>query len=156
MPRRTGEYMTPRVHALLACLLVFVSAVLSFAQGGTGGTILGTVVDASGAVVANADVIITNTATNVARPTKTTESGDYTFPYLSPGVYKVSVEARGFQKSVVDNITLAVAQQARVNLTLKTGAVSEVVEVQAGAVALDTDTSTVAQTVTQRQVDQLP
>ena len=148
--------MTPRVHALLACLLVFVSAVLSFAQGGTGGTILGTVVDASGAVVANADVTITNTATNVARPTKTTESGDYTFPYLTPGVYKVSVEVKGFQTSVVDNITLAVAQQARVNLTLKTGAVTEVVEVQAGAVALDTDTSTVSQIVTQKQVDQLP
>ena len=146
--------MTSRVHALLACLLIFVSAVLSFSQ--SGGTILGTVVDSSGAVVPNADVTITNTATNVPHPTKTTDSGDFTLPFLAPGNYKVMVEAKGFQRAVVDNVTLVVAQQARVNVTLKTGSVSEVVEVKASSVALDTDSATISQTITQKQVDQLP
>jgi len=68
----------------------------------------------------------------------------------------VTVTAAGFQKGVVDNINLNVAQQARANVALKTGAVTESVEVQAGSVQLDTDTSAIAQTVTQKQVEQLP
>ncbi len=145
-----------RVYTLLACLLVFAPTVLLSAQGGAVGTILGTVTDSSGAVVPNAHVIITNTATNVVHPAKTTNTGDYTLPYLAPGVYRVSVEASGFEKAVVENVTLAVAQQERINVILKVGAATETVEVQAGTVALDTDSSTVSQIITQKQVEQLP
>ena len=68
----------------------------------------------------------------------------------------MTVEARGFQKSVVDGVVLVVAQEARANVTLKPGATSETVEVQANAVALETDSATVSQTVTQQQVNELP
>src|SRR5689334_1601210 len=128
---------------VLATFLLFAGALL-YAQGGAVGTILGTVTDSSGAVVADAEVTITNVGTNAAHSTKTTGSGDFTVPFLAPGNYKVTVEAKGFQKGVVDNITLAVAQQARANVILKAGSTSEVVEVQASAVALDTDSSTVS------------
>ena len=147
--------MSKKISTLVVALFLLLSSALLHAQGAVG-TILGTVTDSSGAVVADADVTITNLATNVAHSAKTTGSGDYTVPYLAPGVYKVDVVAKGFQKSTVDNIPLAVAQQARANVTLKAGSTSEVVEVQASAVALDTDSSTVSQTVTQKQVDQLP
>ena len=73
-----------------------------------------------------------------------------------PGTYRVTVQAAGFQKSVTDNVGLVVDQQARANVSLKTGTVSETVEVQASAAALDTDSSAVSQTVTERQVDELP
>ena len=145
-----------KVHILLVCLFVIVSAGLLYGQGGANGTILGTVTDNSGAVVANVKVEVTNVATGVTTTGQTSSSGDFTAPYLQPGIYNVTVNAPGFQKSVADNINLAVAQQARVNVIMKPGLVSETVEVQASAVSLDTDTAAVTQQVSQKQVEQLP
>ena len=88
--------------------------------------------------------------------TQSSSTGDFTVPYLLPGTYRVTVEVPGFQKSVTDNVGLVVGQQARVNVTMKTGTVSESVEVNANAVSLDTDSSAISQIVTQKQVDQLP
>lgn len=149
--------MSMMTRNFLLCLLIVLSTqVLLFGQAGATGTILGTVTDNSGAVVANAAVAITNLATGVTKKTATSSSGDFTAPYLQPGTYKVEVEAPGFQKSVLQNIGLVVAQEVRANVTMKPGAVSETVEVQANAVALDTDSATVSQTVTQQQVNELP
>ena len=134
-----------RVHSLVVCLFVIVSAGLLYGQGGANGTILGTVTDNSGAVVGNASVDVTNVATGVVTHTEHQLNGDFTAPYLAPGTYRVTVQAPGFQKAVADNITLAVAQQARVNVAMKPGPVSETVEVQASAVSLDTDSAAVAQ-----------
>jgi len=145
-----------KVHQFLVCLFVIVSAGLLFGQGGANGTILGTVTDNSGAVVANARVDVTNVATSVTSHTQTSSEGNFTVPYLAPGAYRVTVEAPGFQKAVAENIVLAVAQQARVNVSMKPGAVSESVEVQANAVSLDTDSSAVSQLISQKQVEQLP
>src|SRR5579862_4327692 len=148
--------MSTMTRNFLLCLLMILATGLVFGQVGATGTVLGTVADNSGAVVANAGVSITNIATGVSKKTTTSSSGDFNFPYLQPGTYKIEVQASGFQKSVVQNIGLVVAQEARVNVTLKTGSVSESVTVEANAVALDTDSSTVSQTVTQEQVNELP
>jgi outer membrane receptor protein involved in Fe transport len=147
--------MSATTRILSLCLLISLAPSL-YGQGGAYGTILGTVTDNSGAVVANAGVEVANTATNVANHVQTTSSGDYTIPYLQPGTYRVTVQASGFQKSITENVTLVVAQQARVNVAMKPGAVSETVQVEASAVSLDTDTSAVTQIVTQKQVEQLP
>lgn len=147
--------MSTMTRILGLCLLM-VSGAYLYGQGAGTGTILGTVTDSSGAVVANAGVDVTNVATAVSTHTQTTSSGDFSVPFLIVGTYRVSVQATGFQKGVVDNIVLNVAQQARANVILKAGTVSETVEVQANAVALDTDSSSISQTVTQRQVDELP
>lgn len=145
-----------RVQNLVVCLFVLLSAALLYGQGGANGTILGTITDNSGAVVNNAKIDVMNTATGVATHTETSSNGDFTAPYLAPGTYSVTAQAPGFQKAVADNITLAVAQQARVNIVLKPGAVSETVQVEASAVSLDTDSAAVAQLVSQKQVEQLP
>jgi len=108
-----------KVHQFLVCLFVIVSAGLLFGQGGANGTILGTVTDNSGAVVANARVDVTNVATSVTSHSQTSSEGNFTVPYLAPGAYRVTVEAPGFQKAVAENIVLAVAQQARVNVSMK-------------------------------------
>ena len=60
------------------------------------GTITGTVTDPSGALVADATVVVTNAGTNVASSTKTTTAGDYTVPYLEAGTYTISVTKAGF------------------------------------------------------------
>src|SRR5690349_15491226 len=147
---------TTRAAHFLACLLVVIaSASLVFAQGGATGTILGTITDQSGAVVPNATVQIMNVGTGITQQARTTGSGDYSAP-PPPGTYRVTVEASGFQKAVVDNIGLTVAQQARVNVVMKPGQVTEVVEVSGTAAALDTDSSAVSQLVSSKQVEELP
>ena len=142
-----------KVHSLVVCLFVVLSAGLLYGQGGANGTILGTVTDSSGAVVGNAKVDVTNVATGVASHTETSVNGDFTSPYLPPGTYRVTVQAPGFQKAVAEGIILAVAQQARVNIVMKPGQVSETVEVQANPVSLDTDSAAVSQLISQTQVE---
>jgi hypothetical protein len=151
--------MIRKISCLLCILSVFFGpGMLStvYGQGTATGTILGTVTDSTGAVLPNATVVVTNTATGISHQTQTTASGDYSVPDLQPGPYSVTVNATGFGSQQVSNITLVVAQQARVNFTLKPGAAAETIQVSAGAVALDTDTSAVSQLVSQKQVNQLP
>jgi hypothetical protein len=149
--------MSTMTRSFLVCLLIIImSAGLMYGQGGAYGSILGTVTDNSGAVLAKAGVDVTNLGTNVTKHTETTSSGDYTVPYLQPGAYRVTVQFAGFQKTVVDNINLVVGQDARADVSMRPGAVSESVQVEASAVALDTDSSAVTQLVSEKQVDQLP
>jgi hypothetical protein len=143
-----------RVSALLLLLLAMSPKL--FAQSGATGTILGTVTDPSGAVVPNAKITVTNTATKVSFQTVTNSAGDFNAPALNPGTYTVSSEARGFQKAVISSFTLTVNQHARVDLTLKPGAVTETVTTTAQAVALDTDTAELSNLVSQQQVEDLP
>ena len=82
-------------NRLLWNFVIVGIASVAFGQGGATGTILGTVSDSTGAVVGNATVIVTNTATGVAQRTQTTETGNYTVPDLPPGSYAVKVEAPG-------------------------------------------------------------
>ena len=144
-----------KIRGILATLILLVSASAIYGQGGLG-TILGTVTDSSGAVVAKAQVQVTNVSTNVTQKTETTDAGTFSVPYLKPSLYRVTVEQPGFQKAVVNDITLAVDQEYRVDVTLKPGAINLSIEVQANAVALDTETSSVSQLVSQQQVEQLP
>ena len=141
--------------AMCFAVLLMMSGRL-FSQAGATGTILGTVTDSSGAIVPNAKVTVTNTATNVAFRTVTSSAGDFYAPSLNPGPYKVTVESTGFSKSVTNTVTLTVDQNFRVDVTLKPGAVSETLEVTAQAVTLDTDSAALSQLVSQQQVEELP
>ena len=153
--KHLGRTWKTGVRSLLFALLFLISARLLYGQAGVG-TILGTVTDNSGATIAKAHVSVTNVNTNITERTETTDAGTYSVPYLKPGIYRVTVESTGFQKAVVDTINLVVDQQYRVDVTLKPGQVSETVEVTANAVALDTETASVSQLVSQKQVEQLP
>ncbi len=140
----------------LGLIVLLVAAGRMFGQAGQTGTITGTVIDSSGAIMPDVKITITNTATNVPYRTTTSSAGDYTVPSLLPGTYTVSAEAKGFQKSVTNIFTLAVDQTARVNLSMKPGAVTDTVEVTAQAVELDTDDASLSQLVSQQQVEELP
>ncbi len=144
------------VRITLCLTMLLLMAGRLFGQAGVTGTILGTVTDTSGAIIPNAPVDVTNTATGVTTRVKSTGAGDYTATNLIPGSYRVSVQMPGFSKSVVNDIVLVVGQDARANLQLKPGAVSETVEVNASAVALDTDSSAESQIVSEQQVSELP
>ena len=142
-------------HFSLLVVVVLIGTGVAFGQSGVG-TILGTVTDASGAVIANATVDVTNTGTNVTQKTQTSSAGTYNVPYLRPGNYQVTVTMTGFQKSVVDRVTLTVDQENRVDVSLKPGTISESVTVEASSVTLDTDNSAVSQLVSEKQVTDLP
>lgn len=127
-----------------------------FAQAGATGTILGTVTDTTGAIVSNAKVTVTNTATNVEFRTVSSSTGDYNAPALNPGTYRVTVEAPGFEKFVTTGIVLTVNQKERVDAPLKPGQVTETIETSAQAVSLNTDTADLSNLVSQQQVEELP
>src|SRR3954463_2258129 len=106
------------------------------------GTILGTVTDPSGAVVAGAKVKVKNTATGLERSTETSGDGSYSLPELPIGTYNVSVSQSGFTTFVATGVTVDVATQRRVDASLKTGEVSTKVEVSADQLPLVETTST--------------
>ncbi len=142
-------------YVLMLVVLAFGSAGTLYAQEASTGTILGKITDSTNAVLPNASVTITNIDTGRTRTLQTNSDGEYTAPELQPGPYKIMVVSPGFGNKV-SNLTLVVAQRARVDAELKAGATTETVQVDSSAVALDTDTSSVSQLVSQRQVDQLP
>jgi hypothetical protein len=123
------------------CLgVLFAFSIVSSLYGqAVNGTLLGTVTDASGGVVANAKVAVTEVNTGVSHSGQTNESGNYTFPELPPGQYSVSVEAPGFRKEIRTRVDLIVNTSTRVDLQLLPGNVSESIEVSAVATALQTD-----------------
>ena len=91
----------------LIALLFSVFATPAFGQTSKA-TIVGTVTDTSGAVVAGATVTVTNVGTNQERTVTTNEDGTYNVPLLDIGVYRIKVTASGFQESVRENITLQI------------------------------------------------
>jgi outer membrane receptor protein involved in Fe transport len=121
------------------------------------GTINGTVTDSSGAVVPGATVKVSNVNTNITKMLTTNSSGIYNAGSLNPGIYKVEAEAKGFKTAVASNVALEVNANPKVDLTLAVGQTSERVEVTAAnAPILQTQQSDLGQTVTQRQLEQLP
>lgn len=142
-------------NVLLSVAFVLSSVGYVHGQASSTGTILGRVSDASDAALPGAKVTIVNTANGTMHTLQTNGAGEYTVPELQPGPYKITVESTGFG-SQISNVTVVVAQQARVDAQLKLGSAVETIQVDASAVSLDTDTASVSQLVSQKQVEQLP
>src|SRR6202521_4620563 len=114
----------------LRLLVVFVLLSAAMLMGQTfRGTILGTVTDPSGAVVAGATVKVRNVATGLERTTATSADGSYAVPELPIGSYSVTVSLAGFQTAITSDVDVNVATERRVDVAFKTGQVSERVEV---------------------------
>ncbi len=141
-------------HCVVVFFLLFVAAGLS-AQTSQG-RILGTITDASGAVVSNAKVTITNTATGVNRLLETNSVGEYVALSLDPGNYTVAVELAGFKQVVSKPVLLEVSRDVRVDLKLQAGAVSEKVEVTAEGTLADTVDTTLEGVLSNKAINELP
>jgi len=137
------------------CLFQLFCISLVYGQGGRG-TINGTVADPSGAVIAGAQVDVKNTQTGQVTSLQTTSDGNYSAPFLQTGLYQISASHSGFETQTQTNITLTTDQVASVNFTLKVGAQTTKVEVQATATQIDTTTGAIAQTIGQKSVQELP
>jgi hypothetical protein len=140
-----------RLFALVGALLAFAS-IHAFAQQAT---IVGTVTDPSGAVIANAKVTATNTETGVVHTITTNESGQYVLPNNRIGHYDVKAEAPGLKLAEQKGVVLQVGDRARVDFQMQVGAASESVTVEAAAVRTQTDTGEVSNLITGQQISQL-
>jgi cytoskeletal protein RodZ len=119
--------MIMRLRMILAAFVVLLTTAL-VAQTFRG-TILGTVTDASGAVVSGASVKVHNVNTGQDRSTQTSADGSYTVSELPIGTYTVTISQSGFQTSVTNSVAVDVAGERRVDIALKPGQVTEKVEV---------------------------
>ena len=120
------------------------------------GEILGTVRDASQAVVSGAKITLTNLDTNVVREAITNEQGDYSFPGIRAGRYTVQAEKQGFRAATTSNLELRTGDHLRTDVALETGSISDKITVEATAPMLETDTSERGQLVQGAQIRELP
>lgn len=135
----------------------YLAAALAIAaMYGQQASVQGVVTDETGAVVAGAGVRVVNAGTSVAVGTKTNEEGFYNIPFLTPGTYRMEVDAKGFAPAIRDNLKLDVNQTARLDITVKIGTVAEQVEVSAAAALIDSETSVVGQVIDNKRIVELP
>ncbi len=147
--------MSRRVSCIVLFLLALVMAGVAYGQIRSA-TITGTVTDSTGAVVPGAQVTLTEQQTDISNPTKTTEAGLYTVPYLPAGNYTLSIKASGFAEYKMTGVAVATGQTVRLDAELKLATVGEAVEVSAQVVSIQTDSSTVQSSITAQAIDILP
>ena len=130
-------------------------AALAWSQNITG-TVAGRVTDPSGSGVADTAVALINVNTNLKFTAKSTYEGAFAFPLLQPGSYRLTAEKNGFQRFSTEVFNLAVDQTQRVDVVLKVGNVLEAITVMERPALVESDTSSLGQVITTREIEELP
>jgi hypothetical protein len=126
------------------------------AQTASSTSLVGIVTDSSGATVPSANVVAVDDATKVPYKGVTSNTGDYSLPYVAVGKYTITVEAPGFKKFVHTNVLVEVNQTVRTDFTLQLGSVSDEMTVTAATPALATDDASLVQTLSKTAITTLP
>lgn len=138
---------------LISTILIFAS---SSAWAQYGASLEGTVTDKSGAVISGAKVTITNQATGVSRSTVASDAGFYRIPALTPGYYRVDVEAPSFKKETTADVQVSAEATRGLNIILTPGGAQETVTVAAGATTIETENASITGSIAAQQVEELP
>src|SRR5467141_1273357 len=146
------DRLTSCLLVVLIAALVLVVPIPAAAQRITG-TLRGQIFDPTGAAVPNAQVTATNQETGVSVKITTTSAGTYSFPSLIPGLYRVSVDAKGFKNFVKTDISVIANQDNAADVHLDLGVATEIVEVSGGAVQIQTTSSALNNTFDSSAVD---
>jgi Carboxypeptidase regulatory-like domain/TonB-dependent Receptor Plug Domain len=142
-----------RLRLLLLGLLMLVPGV-AFVQDTA--TLTGTIRDKSGAVLPSADIVIKNTATATIREAKSNSAGEYVAAALAPGQYNITVTVVGFRRYQAEGVTLRVAQNARIDVTMQVGDIQQEVNVQGeGMAQVNTESNDLGGTITGKEALQL-
>jgi hypothetical protein len=141
--------------------IVVLALAMSFtpfltAQTGGGATLVGTIKDSTGAVVAGAKVSIVNTGTSFLSETTSGQDGSYYVPFLAAGNYRMTVEASGFKQFVREGITLRPTEVPRVDITLELGAVTESIAVTAELSQLNTENVATVHALGKEELPKVP
>jgi len=147
--------MNKRKFVLLALLLLFAIR-FSLAQGAASGDLHVTVKDPKGNVVTNATVTAQEQGKANQRSTSNNSDGQYSLLALPPGKYKVTIEAPGFARVEVPDVSITVGQQADLPIVLSVAAAQELVTVSSEAEAVETTRTSTTDTIEQRRIDNLP
>jgi hypothetical protein len=148
--------LRPAVRAFVyLCLLMYASREFCVAQQ-TNASLAGVVVDAGGAGVPNATVVVTNVSTGVSRTTTADGQGNYLVVDLIPDSYKVTTSHDGFDTKVMNGIVLQVGQAATLQIALTVGSVSTTVMVSTAAAATDTESASQGSVIDTRKIIGLP
>jgi hypothetical protein len=148
-----GPALAATVFSIALIAILAVSTPRAMAQDN--GTITGFVTDTSGALVPNANITITNTATNQTRETISNTAGTYRFANVGIGTYTLNIVAQGFQKYSRTGIVVNVAATVEADASLAVGSQTQTVTVQADALQVQTETSEVSTLINGEQVSQL-
>lgn len=119
-------------------------------------TVLGTVRDQNGAVLQGTRVTLRNIATGITATATTDSNGDYSFPSVKIGLYRVTAELQGFSTGAVDQVNVTVEARQRVDVTLQVGAATEVITITGQAPLLETESSSKGQIISAKQMVNLP
>ncbi|MDQ2841420.1 MAG: carboxypeptidase-like regulatory domain-containing protein [Acidobacteriota bacterium] len=152
MSKNSAEYF----RLLLFCSVALITVIRPLPAQVDQGAIRGTVQDASGAVVPDAKVTLTNEDTGLLLQTNTSASGSYSFSPIKIGTYTASVERTGFSTVSHPHISIHASEQAQADFSLMPGNVNQTIEVSSGLPLLQTQSSEVGQDLTSRQVNDLP
>ncbi|MFN7929993.1 MAG: TonB-dependent receptor [Blastocatellia bacterium] len=142
-------------HLILLVSLLLLCTCSAFAQFDTA-TVLGTLRDQNGAALPNATVKLRNNETGITQTAQSDSNGDYQFPNVKIGTYRVSAEAAGFSIAATENVVVTVNARQRVDLTLKPGQLTETVTITDAAQLLETDSSVRGQVIQREQIVNLP
>ena len=145
-----------RLFALLGCSLLWLFAAVSASAQEATGSLSGLVTDPSGAVLAGASVILTETTTSVSMTQRTNAAGNYDFVAVPPGRYILTVSAAGFGKSVVRDLTVLVGKHLIQDVKLSISQVGQQMEVSAAVNGVDTETADVRNFIDRQELDTLP
>jgi len=119
-------------------------------------TLGGRVIDPQGAVVPNAEVVVTSDDTGVKQQTRTNAQGNWAVQFLIPGRYSFIIAAPGFKKAERKGMTLQTADMKQIDVTLELGAVAETISVTGEAPLIDTTSATSGTVITQEQITEMP
>ncbi len=144
------------MHSLARSVFLLSLSTLAFSQVTTTSRLDGTVSDSQGAAVPGAQVQVVLRNTDQTFKVTTDAKGYWAIPSLSNGVYRVTVARQGFKTAAADNVELDAGVPATVNITLEVGALTETIEVTAGAEIVQADTATVSSTLQGTQIHDLP
>ena len=142
-----------RIQVLISLFLLSSAA---FSQSTGTATLVGTVTDTTGAVLAGAKVTTINTGTSFISESATTAEGSYYLPNLSPGTYRLTIEVSGFKKHVREGITLRTNESPRLDVMMELGTTSDTINVKASVPLLETETSASGQIMDGDTVVKMP
>ena len=152
---RNAALLWGLIVAVMLLILLTGTMPVAFAQV-SGGTVVGTVTDASGSAVPNAKVDVKNVDTGVVTTANTNSVGEYRVSNLLAGTYNITASATGFANVALGNVTVDANKIATANLTLQVGQVSTSVEVTGATAVIDTSTATIENTFDTQLARDLP
>jgi hypothetical protein len=148
--------MRHRLVTFVVATVILAIGGMAYGQGGTTSTLSGIVVDSSGGIIPGADVTIKHNATGVTTTAVSNSSGAFSFPGLNVGAYTVTVTLQGFKTFVVNDVVLNAGSPANVRAVLEIGGITEQVVVSSASEIVQTQSSTISNTINTNQITKLP